>query len=79
MKLNVNDINKFMEVIHNCKGDVFLTDHMGGKEFKLNLKSELSLYMGIGKLLDDCGDWLELYVTDKSDESRLMQFIIETE
>lgn len=77
MKLNVKNIDKFMDVVHNCQGDVFLTDSTGGKDFSLNLKSELSLYIGVSKLLSEHGDWLEIYADNYEDEMKLIKFMTE--
>ena len=76
MKLKATDVERFMEVVHSCKGDVILQDHMGGQNFRLNLKSDLSLYVGIGKLLGEYGDWLELFADNQEDEQKLMAFIV---
>lgn len=75
MKLNVQNVNKFMQVIHECKDNVYLRDCEGGNNLNLNLKSELSLYIGISKLLEEHGDWLEIYADNKEDERQLMKFM----
>ena len=77
MKLKVSDTKKFMEVIQSCEGNVYLTDYTGGDEFKLNIKSELSMYVGVGKLLDKYGDWFEIYAMNKEDEAKIMEFMKE--
>ena len=80
MRLNtIEDAEKFMEVIKSCKGPVYLTDwetdENGEYNFKLNLKSGLSLYFGISKLLEEHGDWFEIHTNDREDEVLLMDFI----
>lgn len=81
MKLNVNNVDKFMEVIKACQGPVYLTDWRVDKNdepnLKLNLKSELSMYLGITKLLSEHGDWFEIYANRREDEAKIMQFMME--
>ena len=83
MKLKVEDVNEFMEVVQSCKGPVYLTDwetdEKGNHNLKINLKSALSMYMGITQLLSDYGDWLELHANNREDEAKLIQFISKTE
>ena len=50
MKLNVNNVDKFMEVVQSCEGPVYLTDWRVDENdepnLKLNLKSTISMYLG---------------------------------
>ena len=79
MHLNVKDAEKFMDVVRSCNGPVWLTDwkvdENGDYNFYLNLKSEISLYMGVAKLLGTMGDWWELHVSNREDEARLIEFM----
>ena len=79
MKLNVKDVEKFMEVVHSCEGPVWLTDwrvdENGDYNFYLNLKSEISLYLGVAKLLGTQGSWFELHAQKREDEARLIEFM----
>ena len=79
MKLNVKDVEKFMEVVHSCEGPVWLTDWRvddeGEYNLRLNLKSEISLYLGVAKLLGTMGDWFEIHVSSHNDEAKLMEFM----
>lgn len=81
MKLNVNNVDKFMEVIKACQGPVYLTDWRVDENdepnLKLNLKSELSMFLGITKLLSEHGDWFEIYANRREDEGKIMQFMME--
>ena len=81
MKLNVNNVNKFMEVIKTCKDPVYLTDwevdENGNYNLQLNLKSTLSMYIGIAQLLGDHGDWFEIHASNYEDEVLLMEFMKE--
>lgn len=79
MKLKVNDVNKFMDVVNSCKGPVYLTDWEvnddGEPNLKLNLKSAISMYMGIANLLGEHGDWFEIHTSNKEDEAKIVNFM----
>ena len=42
-----------------------------------NLKSSLSQYIAIGRLVDENGDSLELFADSREDEARLIHFLCE--
>ena len=42
-----------------------------------NLKSKLSQYIAIAALLGQHGDELELFCSDRQDEGKFMQFLME--
>lgn len=75
----IEDAEEFMEIIKSCQGPVYLTDWQvnedGEYNLRLNLKSTLSLYFGISKLLEEHGDWFEVHTANREDESKLMKFI----
>ena len=79
MKLNVKHIDKFIEIIRSCTGPVWLTDwqvnEQGEYNLKLNLKSEISMYLGIAELLKAYGEWLEIHVSNREDEAKLIAFM----
>ena len=81
MKLNVNNVDKFMEVVASCEGPVYLTDwevdRDGNYNLQLNLKSALSMYMGIAKLLGKYGEWFEIHANNNADRAKLMKFMQE--
>ena len=78
MKINSNNVDKFMKMIDSCQGPVYLTDWRGNKvEFMLNLKSKLSMYLGIKNLLSNHGDWFEIYAPKREDEAKIMEFLAE--
>ena len=81
MRLNSNNIDKFMKVVNSCQGPVYLTDWRVDKNdepnFKLNLKSEISMFIGVSKLLGEYGDWFEIYAPKREDEAKIMQFMME--
>ena len=75
MKLsNITQVNEFLAVVKNCKGEVYLTSAQGDK---FNLKSALSQYVAMGALLGNHGDELELWCDDREDESKFIQFFKE--
>lgn len=74
MKLNNKiEVEKFIQVVNSCEHDVYLKSLYGDI---YNLKSAMSQYIAIGKLLDEHGDELELFANDREDEAKLMQFLI---
>lgn len=75
MKLrNVKDVEKFIQVIKECERDVYVKSQEGDV---FNLKSSLSQYIAIGRLLDENGDALELFANSREDEAKLMRFLYE--
>ena len=67
---NIKDVEVFLNVVKQCKGDVALTSQYGDK---FNLKSALSQYVAVAALLGEHGDELELWCTDKSDEYKFLE------
>ena len=77
MKLtNVKDVQKFIEVVNSCENDVYLKSVEGDV---FNLKSSLSQYIAIGRLIEESGDHLELFAQTREDEARLLQFMLQIE
>ena len=75
MKLtNVKDVQKFIEVVNSCESDVYLKSVEGDV---FNLKSSLSQYIAIGRLIEDVGENLELFAQTREDEARLMGLLRE--
>ena len=75
MKLNnVTDVQKFVAAVNACKNDVYLRS-LEGDQF--TLKSSLSQYIAIGRLLEESGDSLELFAQTREDEALLMQMLSE--
>lgn len=73
MKLtNVKDVQTFITAVNACENDVYLKS-MEGDVF--NLKSSLSQYIAIGRLLEESGDSLELYAQTREDEARLLEML----
>ena len=75
MKLqNIHEVEDFRKVIHQCKDDVFLKSQEGDV---FNLKSAMSEYIALGRLLSEQGDSLELFASRREDEARLIAFLNE--
>ena len=75
MKLTkIEQVNEFLSIVDSCKGDVTLRS-LDGDIF--NLKSKLSQYIAIAALLGQHGDELELFCSDREDEGKFMQFLME--
>ena len=73
MKLqNIHEVEDFRKVIHQCKDDVFLKSQEGDV---FNLKSAMSEYVALGRLLSEQGDSLELFADSKEDEALLLNFL----
>jgi len=74
MKLsNVKDVKKFIDTVNACENGVFLKS-LEGDVF--NLKSSLSQYIAIGRLIEESGDNLELYAETREDEALLLQMLL---
>ena len=70
MKLqNIHEVEDFRKVIHQCKDDVFLKSQEGDV---FNLKSAMSEYIALGRLLSEQGDSLELFASNHEDEGLLL-------
>ena len=73
MKLkNIHEVEQFRNVIHQCKDDVFLKSQEGDV---FNLKSAMSEYIALGRLLSEQGDSLELFASNREDEGLLLNFL----
>ena len=71
---NISEVNKFIKLINECKGDVWLESVEGDK---INLKSKLSQYIAISALLSIEGDKLDLYCSLPEDEVKFIRFFEE--
>lgn len=75
MKLNnITDVQKFVAAVNTCKNDVYLRSQEGDQ---FNLKSSLSQYIAIGRLLEESGDSLELFAQTREDEALLLEMLNE--
>ncbi len=73
---NMKDVKKFIEAVNACEHDVYLKS-LEGDVF--NLKSSLSQYIAIGRLIEESGDSLELFAESREDEARLLQMLNQLE
>jgi len=72
LSLHEVDLKEFLEVIDQCKGDVFLETAEGDR---LNLKSRLCQMIGLASLVE--GGKIEkatIRVTDPEDDALLFRF-----
>lgn len=69
---NIENVEKFLEVVNSCTGNVSLTSVYGDK---YNLKSTLTQYVAIAALLGEHGEELELWCSNKDDEARFLQML----
>lgn len=75
MKLiNIQEVEQFRSVIHQCRGNVYLKSPEGDV---FNLKSAMSEYIALGRLLSEQGDSLELFADLREDEALLLGFLHE--
>ena len=75
MKLaNITDVQKFTAAVNACTGDVYLKSVEGDV---FNLKSSLSQYIAIGRLIEESGDNLELFAQTREDELLLLNMLSE--
>ena len=73
MKLsNITDVQKFTAAVNACEGDVYLKSVEGDV---FNLKSSLSQYIAICRLLEESGDNLELFAQTREDELLLLNML----
>ena len=75
MKLsNITDVQKFTAAVNACQGDVYLKSVEGDV---FNLKSSLSQYIAVGRLIEESGDNLELFAQTREDELLLLNMLAE--
>lgn len=71
---NISEVNDFIKIINECKGDVWLESVEGDK---INLKSKISQYIAISALISIEGDKLDLYCSLPEDEAKFLKFFME--
>ena len=62
----------FLDAVNACEGEVYLKSPEGDI---FNLKSSMSRYIAIGRLIEEQGDNLELFASRKEDQARLMPLV----
>ena len=71
---NITQLNGFIGTLNECTGHVWLESPEGDR---YNLRSTLNSYIAYGKLLEERGDYLELFCSNKEDEHRFFKFFYE--
>lgn len=73
---NIDNPDKFLELINQCKGSVELVSKQGDR---LNLKSELTKFLTVSKLFTDSSfiNELELVASEPEDIKRLLDYMME--
>ena len=71
---NLKNIQKFVDTVNSCEHGVYLKS-LEGDVF--NLKSSMSQYVAIGRLIEESGDSLELFADSREDEALLLEMIHE--
>ena len=72
--MNIDDPEKFFEVINKCKGTVELVTAEGDR---LNLRSQLTKYVAITKLFaDNMIPEMEIVAHDPEDVNRLLEYMV---
>lgn len=74
--LNLSNVDEFLKVIDQCEGKVELVSPEGDR---LNLKSKLSQYVSLSKLLGSCNTEipeLEIIAYEPKDTQRLVNFLV---
>lgn len=69
---NINEVEAFRQVVKECTSDVYLKSQEGDV---FNLKSAMSEYIALGRLLSEAGDSLELFASNREDEAKLLAFV----
>lgn len=72
---NIDDTEKFLDTIKQCKGSVELISKQGDR---LNLKSELTKYLALSKLFNDSAfiNEMELIASDPDDVKLLVNYMM---
>lgn len=71
---NIKDVEKFFQVVDQCKGKVELVTAEGDR---LNLKSKLSQYVSFSKIFSDAMiSEMEIITYEPEDLNKLIDFLI---
>ena len=68
---NVEEVRDFMKTVDSCEGNVYLKSNQGDV---FNLKSSLSEYIAVGRLINEVGSDLELFCDKREDEVKFIHF-----
>lgn len=73
--INITDIERFFQVLDQCKGKVELVTSFGDR---LNLKSKLSQYYSLAQIFSDgIIPEIELITSDPEDMTLLLNYLIQ--
>lgn len=75
MLRSINNVNALQAAVASCQDSVILKSADGREEY--NLKSALSLLIGIGRLCGEHGDEYEVFCTNRADEGYMLKFFRE--
>ena len=71
---NITDVEKFFEVVGQCKGRIEMVTSEGDR---LNLKSKLSQYISLMKIFSDqVIDEIEIIASEPEDLNKLLEYMI---
>ena len=74
---NISNVNKFFQVVEDCKGKVELVT---GEGDRLNLKSKLCQYVSLANIFSNGNiPELEIVAYEKEDIDKLIQFMMESQ
>lgn len=71
---NIKEVEEFIKTVDSCQGNVFLKSIYGDN---YNLKSKLSQYVGIGAIIGNHSEDLELFCDNKEDEAKFLKLFYE--
>ena len=70
---NTRELHELLEAVDSCERSVWL-ESVSGERY--DLKDELDRFRGIGRLLDDKGEELELFTSSREDETRMIRYFM---
>lgn len=68
---NIAAMKGFFDIVQQTTGAVWLEDFEGNR---INLKSKMSQYIALDKMISEEGDQLELFCQDTNDEGLFYEF-----
>lgn len=69
---DTKQVDDFLRAVNSCKGEVWLESPYGDK---FNLKSSMSTYVAMSKMIRNESNNLELFCSDREDEAFLLKFM----
>jgi len=72
--IGIKNVDRFLEVIDQCKGKIELVTSEGDR---LNLKSKLCQYLALSKIFSEAKiDEIEIIASEPKDVSLLLEYLI---